>query len=82
MGGVSNIGPASSGSSQAPSVNVKIEINNNGQMSSSSSSTGQDKFGSEFGQKIEKAVRPIVQDEIVRQMRNDGIFMQRSRYNS
>lgn len=79
VGGVSNIGPASSGSSQAPSVNVKIEINNNGQMSSSSSSTGQDKFGEDFGQKIEKAVRPIVQDEIVRQMRSDGIFSQRSR---
>lgn len=82
VGGVSNIGPVSSNSSQAPSVNVKIEINNNGQMSSSSSSSGQDKFGSDFGQRIEKAVRPIVQDEIVRQMRNDGIFMQKSRYSS
>jgi TP901 family phage tail tape measure protein len=79
-----SIGPRNSGGS-TPAVSVKIEINNNGngQATSKSSSTGGSDgggFGADFGSKIEKAVRPIVQDEIVRQMRNDGIFSQKSRY--
>lgn len=72
-------GPHSGGNGGAQ-VSVKIEINNNGQTSSKSSATGEGSFGSDFGTKLEKAIRPIVQDELVRQSRNDGFFTQRSRY--
>lgn len=74
---------SSGGSGNAPNVNVKIEINNNGQMSSSKSSTGGANggaFNEDFANKLESAIRPVVQDEIIRQMRNDGIFSQRSRF--
>lgn len=71
-------GPHSGGN--GAQVSVKIEINNNGQTSSKSSATGEGSFGSDFGTKLEKAIRPIVQDELVRQSRNDGFFTQRSRY--
>jgi TP901 family phage tail tape measure protein len=74
---------SSGGSGNAPNVNVKIEINNNGQMSSSKSTTGGNgdgTFNEDFANKLETAIRPVVQDEILRQMRNDGIFSQRSRF--
>lgn len=76
-------GPHGGGSPvSAPQVSVKIEINNNGQVSSKSGSTGGDDgpFGADFGTKLEKSIRPIVQDELIRQSRNDGFFSQRSRY--
>ena len=74
---------SSGGSGNTPNVNVKIEINNNGQMSSSKSTTGGSgggPFNEDFANKLESAIRPVVQDEIIRQMRNDGIFSQRSRF--
>lgn len=76
-------GPHGGGSPvSAPQVSVKIEINNNGQVSSKSGSTSGDDgpFGADFGTRLEKSIRPIVQDELIRQSRNDGFFSQKSRY--
>lgn len=69
------------GGSSEPKVTVAITINNNGQTSATaSSSNGDGPFGGDFAGKLEKAIRPIVRDELVQQSRSDGFFSQRSRY--
>lgn len=77
--------PASSsrGGGATSNVNVTIEINNNGQTSSSASSDGKDGqggFGADFAQKIQKQIQGIVQQELVNQSRSDGFFAQRGRF--
>lgn len=75
------IGTSTTGSSstQAPQVYVKIDINNDGTVSSSRQANGEGSFGRDFAQKMEKQVRSLVQDELVRQSRPDGFFAQKSR---
>lgn len=81
-----SIGPSNSAGSTgggSPQVYVKIDINNEGGVSSSAKSSGggnNDAFGGDFAGRLEKAVRPIVQDELVRQSKSDGFLTQRSRY--
>ena len=63
-----------------PSVYIKIDINNNGEVSAK---TEEDKskqknspFGEDFGQKLSRQVRDIVKDEMVQQSRVGGINSQ------
>jgi hypothetical protein len=57
-----------------PSVSVNIQINNNGEASSSSKSNGgkDGAFGPDFANKLEKQVRAIVNDELVQASRTGG----------
>ncbi len=64
-----------------PCVSIKIDINNNGGTSGSSGSSGGDgPFGTDFASKLEKQVRATVQDELVKQSRNDGFLAQKRRF--
>lgn len=76
-------GSTRAGGGSTSNVSVKIEINNNGQTSSSASSDnkdGQGGFGAEFAQKLQKQVQGIVQQELVNQSRSDGFFAQKNRF--
>lgn len=62
----------------SPSVYIKIDINNNGQMSSETKEDkGKDSpFGEDFGQKLSRQVRDIVKDEMTQQSRVGGVNSQ------
>lgn len=74
-----SLGIPRNGGGGACAVSVKIEINNNGSTSSSTQAEGGGPFGTDFASRIERVVRPIVQDELVRQYKDDGLFKQASR---
>lgn len=63
---------------EAAQVSIKIEINNNGQ--TSSSTNGKEPFGEGSAGRLEKTVKGWVQEEIVRQNKPDGFFAQRGRF--
>jgi TP901 family phage tail tape measure protein len=71
------VGSSNSGGSS--NVHVKIEINNNGGITSSASADGGG-LSPDFAQKLQKQVRGMVQDEIVNQSRSGGFFAQQSRF--
>jgi hypothetical protein len=65
-----------SGAGSAPQVYIKIDINNNGDTSSSSEASGgskNDTFGEDFAKKLEKQIRNTVKDELVQQDRVGGM---------
>jgi TP901 family phage tail tape measure protein len=64
------------GSANAPQVYIKIDINNQGDTSSSSESSGNgqnEAFGEDFAKKLERTIRNTVQDELVQQDRVGGM---------
>ncbi len=74
-GGVNTPIVAGDGGNGAPQVNIKIDINNNGTTSSSGTSNNKDgAFGESFADKLQKQVRSIVTEELIRQSRSDGIL--------
>lgn len=57
-----------------PNVIIKIDINNNGDSSSSSKSDqGNGTFGEEFAQKLSQNIRNVVRDEMIQQQRTGGM---------
>lgn len=71
----------SSDTQKAPNVNIKVDINNNGAATTSATSNnGDGPFGTQFADKLNRNIRAVVQDELVRQSRSDGFFSQKSRY--
>ena len=63
----------------SPSVYIKIDINNNGQMSSDTKENKKGKdspFGEGFAEKMSREVRNIVRDEMIQQSRVGGINSQ------
>lgn len=80
-GGGVDIPMTNSTRSDTPNVHVKIDINNNGTVTSSTSADGKGAFGTDFAEKMDRQVRGIVQEELVNATRSDGFLTQRSRYN-
>lgn len=71
---------SSSNKSIQPNVVIKIDINNNGDTSSSEKSDqGNGAFGNEFAQKLSQNIRSIVKDELIQQGRTGGMNSQFSR---
>ena len=62
----------------SPSVYIKIDINNNGQVSSNTEENkGKNSpFGEDFAQKLSRQVRDIVKDEMTQQVRVGGVNSQ------
>lgn len=76
-------GPSSTGGGNgAAQVNIKVDINNNGNATSSATSNGTagQPFGPDFADKLNRQIRGVVQDELVQQSRPDGFLAQKSRY--
>jgi hypothetical protein len=73
--------PMTSSSSAGNTVNVgiKVDISNNGSVTSSSNGQGEP-FGQGSLSRFEKTVRNWVNDELVNQSRPDGFLSQKSRY--